>query len=402
MTLLQGRNPRSGAHAALLVGVTVLVLAVAPAVASAANRFASPTGSGATCELGNPCSIETAINSAGVNDDVTLLGGLPPNPYSTSTALDPPATGVTIHGAPGARPVIETSDLNGFDISDGTLRDVVIEHTGNNGAGAFSNGGALIERVSSHASGIANGACVIGPGDVIRDSTCWFTGVDTPNDSNALKVFAGFSGGTTATVRNVTAVSSGTSAGLWAAAFDGSSTVNATNLIAFSGTGPDVRTFQFPGFSGAHSIVLDHSNYDSEQEASAGDITDAGTGDGNQATPPVFIDATTGDFRQQATSTGTIDLGTATGLLPGELDFEGQARNQGAAPDIGADEFVPPVTPPPPPPPPPAGGGGAGTVTPTPLTSPPSAAPAKKCKKGFVKKKFKGKTKCVRKKKKRK
>lgn len=54
--------------------------------------------------------------------------------------------------------------------------------------------------------------------------------------------------------------------------------------------------------------------------------------------------AAAGDFRQLPTSAGTIDLGTATGLQIGELDFEGQPRTSGAAPDIGADERQRPTT----------------------------------------------------------
>src|SRR5262249_21028035 len=201
-----------------------------------------------------------------------------------------------------------------------------------------------IERVSSH-SLQPYSPCVVASGasgDVIRDSVCWYTGTDAVPDTAALKVFTQTSGGGAATVRNVTAVSSGGSAGLQAIRFNGASTGNGTNVVAMSGTGSDVRSLQYPSFSGTQNVILDHSNYDSELEASpGGDITDPGTGTGNQTTAPVFVDATNGDFREQPTSTGTIDLGTPTGLLPGELDFEAQARTQGATPDIGADETAP-------------------------------------------------------------
>ena len=84
---------------------------------------------------------------------------------------------------------------------------------------------------------------------------------------------------------------------------------------------------------------FDHSNYETESEAAAGDITDPGTGS-NVTTDPAFVNAAAGDFHQLSSSTGTLDLGTATGLDPLERDLDGQYRNQGAAPDIGADELA--------------------------------------------------------------
>ena len=348
----------------------VLLLVPASAFAGGQNRFASPNGMGGEpCnDQMNPCSIETAVNGSSATDIVFLAGGT----YTTSTELNP-AINVSIQGTTGARPQINTTAPTGINITNARLSDVVVVQTSGN-YGVSSDGGAVIERVSSHSAGFYS-PCTLGPNDLMRDSVCWFTGGDTPNDTAALKVFPPFAGGGMTTVRNVTAVSSGASAGILGIRFSGSSTVNATNVIAVSGSGPDVRTFQYPGFTGTQSISLDYSNYDSELEATAGEITNPGTGT-NQMTPPAFVNAAMGDFHQTASSTGTLDLGTATGAT-GLLDFDGQARNQGAAPDIGADEFVPQTTPPP---------TGGGTTSLTPLTpvapgTPTAPAAKKKCKK---------------------
>lgn len=322
---------------------------VASASASAADRFAEVGGTGpsATCPASDPCSIEDAINNAsGASmDDVTLLGGLPPAPYTTSTALVVPAN-VTVHGTIGARPVIETDvGVPGVELNVGSvLRDVIVEFSGVNSPTIQLTGGGTLERVTgvaTAASGSASGGCAtFGPGTyVIRDSVCWH---GDPDGLNGGGIEARNQGATdqTLVLRNVTAVTSNTRPGVRAIATAGGDvTVNATNVIAQSATGEDVEV---PSGFGGH-VNLDHSNYDSEDDpiASPGLITDPGTGTSaaNQITPPDFVNAAAGDFHQLPTSTGTIDLGTATGVLPGELDFDGQPRSIGADPDIGADEL---------------------------------------------------------------
>src|SRR5215213_7134079 len=91
---------------ALLVGL-ILGCAV-PSAAAAADRFASPTGSGTACDQVTPCEIVTAVNHASNGDDITLL----PGTYTSTVTLGinvesgfDPKFNVTIHGAPDARPV---------------------------------------------------------------------------------------------------------------------------------------------------------------------------------------------------------------------------------------------------------------------------------------------------------
>jgi hypothetical protein len=319
--------------------------------ASAADRFAEVGGNGdEPCLVSDPCSIEVAINSANgmTNDEVTLLGGLAPTPYVTETPLSVPAN-VTVHGTVGARPVVETNvgDI-GVELSeDSVLRDVIVEFNGTNNPPIQLTGGGTLERVTgvaTPASGSASGGCAtFGAGTfVIRDSVCWH---GDPTGLNGGGVEARNQGAEDQTLilRNVTAVTSNTRPGVRAiATSSGDVTVNATNVIAQSATGEDVEV---PGGFGGH-VNLDHSNYDSEDDpvASPGLITDPGTGTSaaNQTTPPAFVNAAAGDFRQLRTSTGTIDLGAAA--VTGELDFDGQERDIGAAPDIGADEIRNPTS----------------------------------------------------------
>src|SRR5262249_2053704 len=87
---------------------------------------------------------------------------------------------------------------------------------------------------------------------------------------------------------------------------------------------------------------VDHSNYDTPVTAGGATLADDG---GNQTLAPTFANAAAGDFHEAAGSP-TIDQGTSTdplGLL-GSAEVDNQARVQGAATDIGADEFVPPDT----------------------------------------------------------
>ena len=74
-------------------------------------------------------------------------------------------------------------------------------------------------------------------------------------------------------------------------------------------------------------------------------ITPAGTAT-NITAPPQFVNAAGGDFRQLASSP-TRNAG-ATDAKTGTLDFDGEARVQESAIDIGADEFTPAAEPPPP------------------------------------------------------
>jgi hypothetical protein len=345
------------ARLALLSCVFPAVLIVAPAAASAADRFASPGGTGtAPCASNDPCPIAVAVNGASNGDDITLLAGT----YTSSVFLGfdcpsscTPVSGITVHGTPGSPPVINMTASGGLGIdmvNGSTLRDVVVNGSVGSTSLVAAFGNSTIERVVAHESGVDSRACALGSESTIRDSVCWHTGAAGPNAS-AVGAFPQFGISTdTATLRNVTAVST-TDYGMRAVSASSNSAgmaLTATNVIARGGGGvggEDVHTERLTGTSATpvQQVTLDHSNYVTESEQDAGDITDPNTGT-NTNVAPVFVDATTGDFHQTALSTGTLDLGTATGVLSGELDLDAQPRIRGTAPDIGADEL--PVVPP--------------------------------------------------------
>jgi hypothetical protein len=354
----------------LAVAITIGLLAAA-ANAAAVVRYASPTGSGSACtNAATPCAIDVAINATGANDEVALLGGVPPAaPFVTSTALSA-ATGVDIHGAPGARPVIQSSASgNGVTILGGSasLADVVVVYTG--GAAAVQSNGGTVSRISAYGGGSSTAACAGNSGAFFADSICRYTGLGVSHGAFVAET------GTTTTVNllNVTAISNG-SPGV-ASRSTNSSSVNLTaaNTIA-QGFPEDVYAFKTS--AGNSNVTMVFSNFATSGMDTGATATAAGSG-ANLTTPPVFVDRANGDFRQLATSTGTIDKGTSS-LGLGSFDFEGEARTQGAAPDIGADEGSIIV------------GGGS-----TPSTStPPTPAAKKKCKKKKRKRAARAAKKC--------
>ncbi len=343
-----------------VMSLVAVVALVGAAPASAANRYASPSGTGVDpCSSSNPataCPIETAVNDAISGDEVTLLAG----PYSTNNQLTL-AAGVTAHGTTGAAPVISSTATFAFGLGAGSiLRDVDIEQSNSNGAAFYASGaGSVLERVYAHSTQ-APIACEAGPGSLLRDVVCWHTG-SANTDSAALKPYNNGST-TTVTLRNVTAVST-VAPGVLVQSSGNTMNLTGSNVIA-KGTTADVGT---QNLGGSISAVFDHSNYATESDPDSV-ITDPGTGTGNVTVAPGFVNSATGNFHETALSTGTIDRGTSTGVLSGELDVDGKARSQGAAPDIGAYEIAPPqpptgVTPPP------------GVTPPTGVTPPPGVTP---------------------------
>jgi hypothetical protein len=326
-------------------GVALALACAFPSVAAAAGRFAEPGGDGAEpCGQADPCDIETAVNSASGGDDITLLAGT----YAPTVALGvnpSPIFNITIHGSPGARPVVNFAGNNSaaFYIEPGsTLRDVDVNSTGSTATAVLAFGGGALERVVAHASGASSRACLVEGESTIHDSVCWFTGTASA-DSSALSVDS-FGGVETDVARNVTAVAtSGPGIRVRSnASINGGVTLNATNVFARGAGGAggeDVRTDRFGiGSTPIQKVNLDHSNFVTVSEQDSGDITDTGTA-GNITTAPAFVNANAGDFHQLGTSDGTLNQGSATGQQPLERDIDGEARAMGSVPDIGADEF---------------------------------------------------------------
>ena len=319
----------------------VASLGVAPAVASAEVRFASPAGAGSgTCTAAEPaCTLQRAVETvAQPGDEVVMQTGT----YNEGTNPIIPPVAMQLHGAAGQpRPVIVSSFVgsgSGAALDVGVpnvlVQDLEIDQISATGAALSIQAASTAERVIVNTS--ASMACVPALGAVIRDSICHTTAAGAA----AVRFFTS-TDISTATLTNVTAVASGANAnGIDLQVFDvGVETLNATNVIA-SGTGTAADVSAVNNASGSVTINLDHSNYDTENEPNASTtVTDPGSPT-NQTAPPVFADPAA-NFHQLAGSP-TIDAGSAGPGL-GTADIDGAPRSAGSAPDIGADEFVPPA-----------------------------------------------------------
>jgi len=324
------------------LALCVTAILVPAASASAATLFADPAGSPAgTCKPPDPpCILQRAVEVEAVGGDEVVLN---PGTYTEGAnelTIDDP---IDLHGAAGqTRPTI-TSTAAGpavdVDAAGANVRDLRIEHSmGTNGVALDIQVPATAERVIATSS--ANIACLPASGAVIRDSICH----STASDQAAVRFFSAIDI-STATLINVTAVASaGDASAIQLHDNDAAElTLNAVNVIASgSGAAADVSA---TATMGSVTIIFYHYNYATENEpGNATTITDPGSGT-NQLPPALFADAASGGFHQLAGSP-TVDAGVAAAGL-GSADIDGEARVQGGAPDIGADELT--VAPPPPP-----------------------------------------------------
>jgi Ca2+-binding RTX toxin-like protein len=321
----------------VLAGLLCLLL---PAAASAAVRFAAPGGSGTACTQISPCNIQTAVEDPAVvdGDEVVLQGGT----YATGTDPLVASDAINIHPAAGAgRPLIDSNV--GFAFVLGHVGASVVDvdvHLSVGGIAIILGAGTRAERVTAIATAGGAIGCYLAANQpnppLLRDSACIATGAG----GNAARGSAGVSAGVNAVAkfRNVTAVATGdSSTGVRAdsSGNGGSVTVDAVNVIA-SGTGADVTAIGGSGGSAAIAS-LSFSDFDTQSEQGNATATDPGS-DTNLTAPALLVNPAAGDVHQRPGS-WTIDRGSND--VGGDTkDIDGELRSQGAAPDIGADEFV--------------------------------------------------------------
>jgi hypothetical protein len=319
--------------AALAVSVFLLVASAAPAFA--AQRFASPSGGGLACTSQTPCSIVSAINNAGDNDEVIVEPGTYGSQASPiTTALNETHNGVTIHGIAGeSRPVIFDSP-GGVALTvnalSSTARYLDIESAD---VGAFVAGsGSALDQMIVHSTGAA--ACDGGVDGTIMNSVCW----SNASDGEVTNVTGCSSSSIPVTLRNVDAYATGAS-GKGIDAVGGTScdvSITGTNVIA-RGPTADVES---DTSGGTAAVTLDHSDFTSVHTG-GGTASPPGIGS-NTTSDPVLANPGGGDFHETGASP-TIDAG-ATDSANGSSDFEGQPRTEAGKTDIGADEFMLPPT----------------------------------------------------------
>jgi hypothetical protein len=336
--------------------VPVVCLLLGAPAADAATRYASPTGSGPAglgdCPDDNPCSLEDAIegssSSAVVDGDEVVLM---PGPYDTGNA------GLTVGDAITVRPqdsqsreLITGTQASMMQVDDAaTVSDVVLRSSPASSSGStllLLHDGAVVERVSVETTVTAGGpmsACNVIDG-LLRDSTCLIKGgFSVTALASTASVFSS-AGPYTPVFRNVTAWTTVVpSSGLAVGAVGDNVVINATgrNVVARGfGAGTDAIATTTPagGIGRVATLTLTNSNFATSFAEGTGSTVSAPGSPTNQTGLPQLADPDNGDFHQLAGSP-TIDAGAGDPLL-GTQDLDFTARVQGAAPDIGADEFA--------------------------------------------------------------
>jgi hypothetical protein len=313
------------------IAAFLAVLALAPA-AQAAQRYAAPDGAGpkAECLQADPCSLKDAMEGAKANDEVIVTSGA----YTLTETIFPGAEGLSIHGdTAGPMPTI-SAKLNDYAMqvyAGSVISYLDLTDTGEEGTPLFCIG-ARVERVRLTAIGKGARGLYQGPGCAARDSVVLASG------EGATALYTVGANETANVTRNVTAIAQGSgSVGISALNQDifslsGVHILDLKNTIA-QGDGVDLLAKPGPEFPS--EIVVSNSNFDRAAAEGTSKVVDLG---GNQTAQPLVANAAVGDYREAAGSP-TIDAGVVDQL--GATDFDGKPRALGAAPDIGAFEFVP-------------------------------------------------------------
>ena len=156
---------------ALRVVVCAALLAF-PAAAQAAQRYAAPGATGASCKQSEPCSLEDAINGASANDEVIVASG----EYQVIGApINVVYSGLRIHGDPGGPMPRVTATLGGLPAinlnAEGVeLSDIEVVNEQTEAIGIRCSSDAIVDRV--RAGGVGEGAAglVQLKGCIVRDS----------------------------------------------------------------------------------------------------------------------------------------------------------------------------------------------------------------------------------------
>jgi hypothetical protein len=360
--------------------IACLFVAIVPASAVAATRYASPTGTGATpCVEAAPCSLEDALSEAkGLAAGDTVL--LRPGTYDPATELTVSAADVTISAEPAkAAPLVDLVGEHGFvDTKKVTLEDLRFHAGATAETGLTATGaGSVVERVES--TGKAREAsCDFGGGSTIRNSLC----VDDSAEGAGI-AFVAPSGSLEAETRllNDTAIGS---RGIFASAEGDADVSLLVDSTIARGREFDVYGEVTEPAMGSVLVQIGSSNYETKEATGGARIEELGEGS-NQSAAPVFVDAEGGDYRE-AESSPTRFAGDPSIVRGGELDLAGEPRTSTCdgktGVDIGAYQFqCAPPSQTPPSTPPAAGSSGSGG---TPQKSGPPPAPAQPRLSGLV------------------
>jgi hypothetical protein len=314
-----------------VLAVSLLLGMAVPSAAQAAQYYASPTGSGATCSQPSPCSLDTALAvRAQAGDEVILLSGQ--GTYTVGAASYNLPQNMTLHGEDGKPSPSVTANVSPGPFLPGgmgvTIRHLQIQNSG--GSALVFASQVTVKDVVARTSASTYACNWLGDG-TISDSLCQATGSSGSGAGTA----GAFSGSVAAGLSNVTAI--GPSHGVDFFTNVSSSAAVLVNVIARSTTSGNSDVEAGTGNGATLELTADHSNFASSHATGGGSVPAPGSGT-NQTAAPLFVNPAGGDFHE-APFSPTIDAGT-TSNLSGPTDFDGDPRNLGAAPDIGADEYV--------------------------------------------------------------
>ncbi|HWH20831.1 MAG TPA: hypothetical protein VN671_09885 [Solirubrobacterales bacterium] len=341
---------------------------LAPAAfAGPGTYYASPTGTGTSCESVAPCALTKAVETA-VNEDAVILE---PGTYTLATDLAV-SKAIELGGQPGASPPVIVDNGHAVRVNQGAdarVHDLRVE-----GAGPFELFSGAGERIFVSFTGATNEACGMSDGATLVDSVCWAHDGGPTATASAIGISdAGKS--TTMTLRNDTAIDadvSGEAIRTQTSGVGPKLVVEATNVVARAAGHFDIETSLGGSAFPVTEVKLTHSNYATVvgEAAPLATITAPGT-NSNQTVAPAFVDAPGGDFHEAAGSP-TIGAGL-TEDANGPLALGGEARSTATCPggpvvtDIGAYQYsttAPCV------PPPPSGSGSPSTGSTTPAPPP--------------------------------
>lgn len=339
---------RGALPGSVLVAALLAAALFAPAAANAAGvRYAAPTplGSADCSSPANACSLTTAADNTALHDGDEVV--LAPGEYTLGAELDI-LKAVSVHGtgAPAATRIVSNATTAVYLGNPGAvLRDLEIDGSDLSSA-VFAASGTVEEAIVRNGVGTACSVSMT----TIRDALCLAHGI------SGTGVAINYSGGVHEIfLTNVTAIATGSSGayGIYAGASTGATVSFEAEDVIARGTTDDIHADA--DSTSTSTVDISHSNFSSvfqfAQSGGTATVTSPST-HFNQTAAPTFVDAAAGDFHEAAGSV-TIDAGLAN-VANGPLDFDGEAREFGAAIDIGADEYHPPA-----PPPPPNDGGGA-------------------------------------------
>ncbi|HEX2392386.1 MAG TPA: Ig-like domain repeat protein [Solirubrobacterales bacterium] len=314
--------------------------------ASAATRFAAPGGTGPApaCTEAAPCSLFNAADSAApqrppAGTQIILLAGTYTDANNSqdlglNRTISLP-NDVTVRGAAGEpRPVIAASLSGGepLTVHDG---DIVshIEIQASTPLGINLHGGTVEDIIVRNSRNDGFACRTSGNSTILRESACLTSGAR--GVAIGTDVGAGLS--ERIVLRSVTAISTGPSSlGLSFRSTGSPLAVDAKAMIA-RGTDKDVRAIGSAA-GGSSTINLANSDYAIFEAKGEGGGTASVTEpsvNGNVTAPPLLA----ADLIHELPGSPTIDKGVLD-AQSGITDIDGDARESGMAPDIGADEQI--------------------------------------------------------------